>query len=1648
MNRANTEFLTVQFNRLHTALVQSLGQVTPMPPKPTPNVSPTAPISMSKSGTIKAGKTVYFNGETGFANGQNGYSLSSTGLDMCPSLTNAGTIYAIHDYSPTAIYENFLYPNMSVPNSVISNLASGSIIAYTTAENSIATAFLNDDVGSVLGSDFNNAGLVEAVSQHGAAKGLVCVFPQCTVTNSGTITVWAGHEALGVMLKNGGGFSNSGTIDVTGGTTVEPLFWLFDSVGVVGPTTFNNTGTIRATSTGDLPSAAVVYGVCTNYVNTGTIAGDYAFVAGEWDLTQRHYGNISLTNSGTITGDFLPAPSTIHNTGTITGDIYFDADDSTYDGANGHLNGRIFLGAGNNTVTLGAENGVVYGGNLSDTITGGAGNDFFDITRGNNVIDGKGGTNTLALASSDMGYVVDLGAGTAIGSGTTRIANIQQVVGTSFNDRLTAGAAAATLIAGSGKDTLRGGAANDTLVAGPGGGDTMTGGAGADKFVYSSGDAQLVITDFGANGGQDVLKIYGYTAATAIVQQGADTLITLSSSDSILLKNVQRSSLTASNVVYYAAAYHLPTLPSSRPIFGSEPIALTYDLTIVPGETLFSSSSTAVSVSGATWPANGGPSIINYGTLRVAGKAGSTSCTAIAYAEDTSYVGSELENHGLITVSGDVNCTATAVMSPGSTPALNNTATGRVEVTGGWAFGVESYDTSAAINNAGLISVTAIGSTAGYAYGITLDNAGHVVNNSGTISAHSPDGSKYTAAIFAKDSGFRLINSGTISAASDVDGGNDVGIEIYWPDSSPTVIENSGTISGHYAVRDDPTTNIGEEIFLRNSGVIKGQVSLIHEIDWVANSGQMKGSVAFGDGVDVYDGRGGQITGTVHGGAGDDFFYAGSHGDKFSGDAGNDTLMGGAGNDTLSGGAGTDVVDFSAAAAAVAVNLAAGTAHGTASGTDVLSGIENVVGSSGNDTITGSSSNNVLTGGAGNDTLAGGAGNDVLYGDWQNPFEVVSATMVSTSADGLPVQRCSSSVTMLPYGAWAYDASLTADKTKLLFASGADDLVPTLTGDAVQVFVKDLTTGAISQISFEPAGTANRMIILYSTPYFSADGTKIALGAYVKTLTTGTLVNVNAAADGTPGNSTVDLQIFGLSADGTKVLFTSGATNLVAHDTNAVSDVFVKDLTTGAVTRVSTSDTGGQANQLSVLPVLSSDGTKVLFQTWASNLQKGKTVTGGGLYEKDLISGAVKLISTDKNGAPVSCFMNTDPTYNTYADYSLSPDGKKVLFLSSAANLIAGFSPDTAYGLRQVYMRDLTTGVTTCLSRASDGAGADATCASPVFSPDGKNVAFMSSADNLAGTQSSWLYVKNLGTGALQQVALPFGIHVAEQSGSVAFSSDGTELVIQAVGVVSIQGQGFVGGLSGLYIVKLAGTGTSGADVLSGGAGNDTLMGGAGNDTLSGNSGNDVLNGGDGNDTASYSTASGGVTVNLALTAAQFISVGEGSDTLKSIENVIGSNYADTLLGSSTANVILGGAGNDTITGGGGADSLNGGAGSDTFVYKVAADSTSANRDTITGFDPISDKIDTWGTVTGIDAALNAGTLSTATFDSNLASAMSTKLKAHHAILFTPNAGTLSGHQFLVIDMNGVAGYQAGSDLVIGLASAMNLSKLALGTFT
>ena len=137
--------------------------------------------------------------------------------------------------------------------------------------------------------------------------------------------------------------------------------------------------------------------------------------------------------------------------------------------------------------------------------------------------------------------------------------------------------------------------------------------------------------------------------------------------------------------------------------------------------------------------------------------------------------------------------------------------------------------------------------------------------------------------------------------------------------------------------------------------------------------------------------------------------------------------------------------------------------------------------------------------------------------------------------------------------------------------------------------------------------------------------------------------------------------------------------------------------------------------------------------------------------------------------------------------------------------------------------------------------------------------------------------------------------------------------------------------------------GRAGDDILEGGLGSDTLQGGDdqdtlrgsfGNDTLEGGRGNDILEGGAGIDVISYENAQNSVEVRLDTGVAS----GDGIDSILDVENVIGSNYDDTVTGTDTTNVfyakdgadtLIGNDGNDTLYGENGADTLLGGRGED-----------------------------------------------------------------------------------------------------------------------
>jgi Ca2+-binding RTX toxin-like protein len=186
----------------------------------------------------------------------------------------------------------------------------------------------------------------------------------------------------------------------------------------------------------------------------------------------------------------------------------------------------------------------------------------------------------------------------------------------------------------------------------------------------------------------------------------------------------------------------------------------------------------------------------------------------------------------------------------------------------------------------------------------------------------------------------------------------------------------------------------------------------------------------------------------------------------------------------------------------------------------------------------------------------------------------------------------------------------------------------------------------------------------------------------------------------------------------------------------------------------------------------------------------------------------------------------------------------------------------------------------------------------------------------------------------------------------------GVDLVYTSISYALTPGEG-IEHLTLTGTAGITGAGNELNNIIIGNSANNILSGLDGNDTLTGGSGNDTLNGEAGTDTASYATATAGVTVNVSLAGAQN-TVGAGTDTLSSIEHLVGSAFNDTLTGNAGNNTLTGGNGNDTLNGGSGndtligglgLDTLTGGVGNDIFDYNAVTESpVGTGRDKIVGF--------------------------------------------------------------------------------------------------
>jgi hypothetical protein len=251
-----------------------------------------------------------------------------------------------------------------------------------------------------------------------------------------------------------------------------------------------------------------------------------------------------------------------------------------------------------------------------------------------------------------------------------------------------------------------------------------------------------------------------------------------------------------------------------------------------------------------------------------------------------------------------------------------------------------------------------------------------------------------------------------------------------------------------------------------------------------------------------------------------------------------------------------------------------------------------------------------------------------------------------------------------------------------------------------------------------------------------------------------------------------------VSADGRFVAFMSAATNLVPLDTNGHFDVFVRDMETGAIERVSVASNGTQANGDSDIPSISADGRYVAYESFATNLVPGYTNTFVNVYVRDRQMGTTEIVSVDPMGNQANSSSGSP---------SISSDGRFVAFWSNASNLVA---VDTN-GQRDVFVHDRQTGVTEMVSVATGGAQANDNSDYPSISGDGRYVSFETAATNLvAGDVNGFkdVFVRDrvlatteiasIATGGTQGDNWSGGSSISADGRYVAFFSYATTLVV------------------------------------------------------------------------------------------------------------------------------------------------------------------------------------------------------------------------------------------------------------------------------
>ena len=1155
----------------------------------------------------------------------------------------------------------------------------------------------------------------------------------------------------------------------------------------------------------------------------------------------------------------------------------------------------------------GSGNDTFIGGSGAETFYGGVGADTFIASAGDDVLDG--GTDILSRDSVDYSAVQT--TLTVTGSGSSAIASSTET-GT---DQLTA---MEVLISGSGNDTfsgggiatIHGGAGNDTFIASAGY-QWLDGGDGEDVLDYSALTGNLTVN---LKGGVISGSVYSaLTGLTSVVS--FETIIGGSGDDTFTGDRFHNTLIAgAGNDTFIGSA-------AGDFLDGGDGID-TVDFTSV-AETSASTTSnryTTITVNLATGMASG--IAIGDTTLvsieKVIGGGGDD--VFIGSSGNETFSGGDGADTFIASAGDDVldggRGMDTVDYSAVSSSLVVNTTTGIASSS------ETGTDTLTAIDN--VIGGSGNDTFIGYS---SVDTFHGGAGDDTFIASRGSD-------VLDGGDGTDVVDYSAFSTAIDVNflTGKAIGTEISTDTLSSIEVVIGGSGNDTFTGGSGSETlygGAGNDTFIASAGndVLNGGAgrdTLTFSAVSAAVTVNLATGVAFGTatGTDTVS-----SIETVIGGSGNDTFIGSTANETFTGGAGNDTFIVSAGNDVFNGGTGIDTLDFSAVSTAVAVNLATGAAASAATGNSTLTSIEVVIGGSGDDTFVGGSGVETFHGGAGNDTFFGSAGDDVLDGG-----DGIDTVDYRYAGSNVGLDHLISIEIVL--GSDGDDTFTGGSSIGTLYGGLGNDTFYNVGGD-----------------TFYDGGLGIDMLNLGA--FTTAVSVNLATGIAFNAVTgTSTLASIEAVIGGS-GNDTLaggshDETLSGGAGDDTLVASAgddtlNGGDGVDTLDFSGVSSAVTVNLDTAVVSGVligsATSDETGTDRLTSIEVVIGGSGD----DTFTGSYRSGETFHGGAGNDtfiasggSDVLDGGDGIDTLDYSGGSTGVTVNLatgTASSSTTGSYGLSSIEAVIgsrgndTFISSAGNdtLNGGQGTDTVdfSGTSAAVTVNFLSGVAVSAETGTDS---------------------LTSIEVVIGTASDDTFIGGSGVEMLYGGA-GNDTFTASASWDTIFGGDGIDTFdlssISTATTVNLT-TGIASGsaidqdtLSSIEVV----IGGSGNDTMTGSGASDTFHGGTGNDTFIGSAGNDVLDGGEGTDTANYSAVTAAMTINLATGVAS--STATGSDTLTSIEEVIGGSGDDTFIGGSGAETFSGGAGNDTFIASAGDDVLAGGAGTDTADFSgIKADLT------------------------------------------------------------------------------------------------------------